>query len=252
MKFTTLSEMGHMFFRHPNKQKYWKIFVIRTIGNVLIIGSILFVLSQFYPVIAAEVTYRVDRISGVNQYDESDYVERESSPSLNSPELSSPSPIPAITPKPLPETDIIPESKEFGIVIPKIKANAVVVANVDPFVPSTYDQALKKGVAHARDSVFPGENGSVYLFAHNTLNAWEIPKYNAVFFLLHNLDPGDRIITYYNNIRYDYIVFDKQVHSAKDLSPLTTQYSEPILSLQTCWPPGTTWQRMVVRAKLDI
>lgn len=234
----------HMFFVHENRSKYRKIFLIRTIGNVLIIGSILFVFSQFYPVIAAEVGYRWERATTNRAAEEAQIPESVRIPAVATDSAE-------VLPKVLPALTDDPVDKDFGIVIEKIHANSSIVADVDPFNADAYDAALKKGVAHAKGTHYPGESGNVYLFAHNTLNAWDIPKYNAVFFLLHNLDAGDRISTFYKGQRYDYLVFDKQVHSARDLAPLEAQYSEPVLSLQTCWPPGTTWQRLIVRAKLD-
>ncbi len=233
-----------MFFLHENRSRYRKIFLIRTIGNILILGSLLFVFSQFYPVIAAEVSYRWERSTHTKQADEAKIPESVRIPSTATSSAE-------VTPKPLPALSDEPINKDFGIVIDKIHANAAIVSDVDPFNADAYDLALKNGVAHAKGTHYPGEVGNVYLFAHNTLNAWDIPKYNAVFFLLHNLDAGDRISTFYEETRYDYIVFDKQVRSARDLAPLEAQYSEPVLSLQTCWPPGTTWQRLIVRAKLD-
>lgn len=233
-----------MFFVHENKVKYRKIFLIRTFGNVLILGALLFVFSQFYPVIAAEIAYRYERAITDEKIEESRIPEDIRIPTVATISAEA-------TAKPLPALEEEPVNKDFGIVIDKIHANSTVVGDVDPFNSVEYDAALKKGVAHAKGTRYPGEIGNVYLFAHNTLNAWDIRNYNAVFFLLHNLAPGDRISTFYKDSRYDYVVFDKQIHSAKDLSPLETQYSEPVLSLQTCWPPGTTWQRLVVRAKLD-
>lgn len=238
-----------MFFESEERGKYRKIFVIRTIGNILILSSLLFVLSQFYPVIAAELGYRWDQSVDDPQTEEAQLPENIRAPVPVPTTVGSVIPEPTV--KPLPELAETPINTDFSVMIPKIKANAVVVADVDPFNPKQYDAALKKGIAHARDTMYPGEVGNVYMFAHNTLNAWDIPKYNAVFFLLHNLEIGDRITTFYKKERYDYIVFDKKVHNPKDLSPLETKYSEPVLSLQTCWPPGTTWQRLVVRAKLD-
>lgn len=245
MKFRNFTDMKYMFFDSEQRGKYRKIFLIRTIGNILILSSILFVLSQFYPVIAAEVGYRWERSTTPVEVEEARLPEEMRAP------IASESAIPAVTPRPLPDLGVEPVTTDFSIVIPKIGANAVVIGDVDPFNQEQYNSALKKGVAHAKDSKYPGEVGNVYMFAHNTLNAWDIPKYNAVFYLLHNVDTGDRITTFYKGTRFDYIVFDKKVHNPKDLAPLETQYTEPVLSLQTCWPPGTTWQRLVVRAKLD-
>jgi sortase A len=245
MKFQSFDEFKEMFFNHEQKWKYRKIFFIRTVGNILIISSVLFVLSQFYPVIAAEVGYRWERVTSSRTVEEATLPESVRIPAVYTNEAT------AASQKQLPALAEEPVDKNFGLVIEKINANSTVIPDVDPFIATDYDNALKKGVAHAKGTKYPGEEGNIYMFAHNTLNAWDIPKYNAVFFLLHNLDTGDRITTLYKGQRYDYIVFDKQVHSARDLSPLTNQYTESVLSLQTCWPPGTTWQRLVVRAKLD-
>lgn len=238
MKYSSLDELQYMFLRSQNRKRYWRIFTVRTIGNIFILSSLVFLFIQFYPVIAAEVKFKFDSVNGRNAYLSTTTASTEST---KSGELQ----------KTLPALSEDPKDKDFGIVIPKIEANSTIIPNVDPFNKTQYLDALNKGVAHAKGTKYPGETGNVYLFAHNTLNAWDVPKYNAVFYLLNNLDPGDRITTFYKQKRYDYIVFDKQVYNANDLSPLEAQYDEPILSLQTCWPPGTTWKRLVIRAKLD-
>lgn len=249
MRFGNFSDFKYMFFEHEHKWKYRKIFAIRTVGNILVLSSVLFIFAQFYPVIAAEVGYRYDRFRKPRGEEMAQLPVNIREPVVET--TISGAMIPAITPKPLPSLVVEPVNTDFSIVIEKINANAPIITDIDPFDKDQYDAALKKGVGHAKGTHYPGESGNVYLFAHNTLNAWDIPKYNAVFFLLHNLDVGDRITTYYKGNRFDYIVFDKTVHKPDDLKPLQTEYTEPVLSLQTCWPPGTTWQRLVVRAKLD-
>src|SRR5260221_10612320 len=51
--------------------------------------------------------------------------------------------------------DIVPVDDQFGIVIPKIKANSKIIANVDPFNEKEYQWALTKGVAQAKGSSLP-------------------------------------------------------------------------------------------------
>ena len=58
------------------------------------------------------------------------------------------------------------------------------------------------------------------------------------------------MIVFYKNRRFDYVVFDKSVVSPNDVSYLTNQYDAPVLTLQTCDPPGTLLNRLIVRAKL--
>ncbi len=145
---------------------------------------------------------------------------------------------------------IIPASTDFGIVIEKINANSKVVANVDPGSEKSYSEALVHGVAHAKGTSFPGEKGNVYLFSHSTDAPWNIIRYNAIFYLLSKLDPGDTITMFYQGRRYDYIVYDKTVASPDDLHYLTDLYDAPVLTLQTCDPPGTLINRLIVRARL--
>ncbi len=145
---------------------------------------------------------------------------------------------------------VIPVSTDFGIVIEKIGANARVIPNVDPGNEAVYGPALMEGVAHAKGTAFPGQKGNIYLFAHSTDAPWDIVRYNAIFFLLNKLDLDDRIILFYKGRRYDYIVFDKTIAKPADVHFLTDTYSDSVLTLQTCDPPGTLINRLIVRAKL--
>jgi len=48
------------------------------------------------------------------------------------------------------------ESSKIYIEIPKIKAYSRVVTNVDPNQKIIYENALEKGVAHAKNTALPG------------------------------------------------------------------------------------------------
>lgn len=148
------------------------------------------------------------------------------------------------------ENTIVPVSTEYGIVIEKINANAKIIPNVNAADEKEYVQALYQGVAAALGSTLPGQPGNLYLFSHSTNAPWNIVRYNAVFYLLKELVPGDRIIIFYQDKRYDYIVFDKLIVSPADVSYLTNRYEQSVLTLQTCDPPGTLINRLIVRAKL--
>jgi len=145
---------------------------------------------------------------------------------------------------------IKPVSTDFGIVIEKINANSKVVPNVNPANEKEYIQALSQGVAHAAGTAFPGQKGNSYLFSHSTDAPWNAIRYNAVFYLLRELEKGDRIIMFYQGRRYDYVVFDKVIAEPNDVSFLTNTYEDSVLTLQTCDPPGTLFKRLIIRAKL--
>jgi len=137
----------------------------------------------------------------------------------------------------------------FSLVIPKINAQAKILANIDASNPKEYLSALRKGVAHAKGTVFPGMPGSIFLFAHSTDAPWNITRYNAVFYLLRELEPGDEIIIFYLGKRFNYKVVEKKVVEPH-YTDFFSQKEEELLVLQTCWPPGTTKKALLIFAKL--
>ena len=141
-----------------------------------------------------------------------------------------------------------PVNTDYALVIPKIGVNSAVVANVDPGNKEEYVAALKQGAAHAKGTALPNEYGSKYIFAHSTDNFWNVTNYNAVFYLLKDLEPKDKIYIVYNGTLYPYQVSEKRVVNADDTYFLKPNNLDNRLILQTCWPPGTTWKRMLVFA----
>lgn len=140
---------------------------------------------------------------------------------------------------------------DFSIYIPKINAKSPIVANVDPAVSDTYMEALKSGVAHAYGSPLPGRAGATYIFAHSTNGPWNVSQYNAVFYLLRELEPEnqDEIYVFFQGKVHKYRVTEKHITEADDVSWLTeSQTGSERLILQTCWPPGTIWKRLIVVA----
>ena len=223
------------------RKRFWAFVALRTLANFLIILGIVFAFLSFWPFVKEELSYRWDRLFGKeNAIAEVTQGNKESNVEVV---------------KQLPPIKATPVNKDFSIVIEKIKVNAPIIAGVDSTSYRDYIQALKKGVAHAEGTAVPGSvdkpNNNVFLFAHSTLNFWDVPKYNAVFFLLRKLEKGDRIVIFYKAKRYDYIVFDKRVVEANDVKYLTSPSKDPILTLQTCDPPGTQLRRLIVTAKLD-
>lgn len=147
-------------------------------------------------------------------------------------------------------SSIDPASKEFGLVIPKVGINTSVIPAVNPSDPGVYLEALKKGVAHASTSYFPDEDGTVYLFSHSTNYDWFVKDLNAVFYLLKNLTEGDLIVIYYKGRQYTYKLREKRVVKPTETSYLIPQKGIKTLILQTCWPPGSTSERLLLFADL--
>jgi sortase A len=229
--------------------------ILRSIGNFLVLFAIFGVLATFGPAVYYEITFKVAEARGVHYQV---YESKETTSPLG--EILKQQKIGTISvsnggfadvlagPK---EQILIPNDTSFDILIPKLGANAKVFPNVDASDPNQFLPILKQGVAHAKGTVFPGMKGNIYLFAHSTDNFWDVGRYNAVFYLLKDLVPGDDVIIFFQNKRYNYVVTGSKVIDPSDVSYIMNAQNknEETLILQTCWPPGTTWKRWIVFAK---
>jgi LPXTG-site transpeptidase (sortase) family protein len=139
---------------------------------------------------------------------------------------------------------------EFAVIIPSIDVNAPVVENVSTANEKEYMNALRDGVAHARGSSLPGLNGNMFLFAHSSLNFWQLGPYATVFNLLEKTKKDDQVIIVYHGSVYVYEIFDISVVKGWDTAPFYEEYEYPVVTLITCTPAGTTLNRLVVKAKL--
>ncbi len=145
---------------------------------------------------------------------------------------------------------IKPINDVFGIVIPKIRANAAIIPNVDPYDSSAYQRALTKGVAHAKGSVFPGQVGNVFIFSHSSVNFFEALRYNSIFYLLDKLEVDDLIYVYFNKEQFIYRVTEKKLITPDQVYYLAEKTNDRLITLMTCWPPGTTFKRLIIRGIL--
>jgi LPXTG-site transpeptidase (sortase) family protein len=213
-----------------------KVLLIRTIGNFLVLWALAILIFTFWPVIAASGKHTLDRLRGQKFEAE--------------PVVSASQSFGSLLGKSDPNIKILmAKDPDFSIIVEKIGADAVVIPNVDASNKQVYEQALKRGVAHALGTAFPGQPGVSYLFAHSTDTIFNVPRYNAVFYLLGDMKPGDPIVIFFKGRRYDYQVTETKITEPEDVSYFTLKTREQILVLQTCYPPGTTWRRLLVIAK---
>lgn len=193
---------------------------------VLFVGSTTLLVLVLFPLVTSEVGYQLDQVKWGKGMLRSWIM-------------------PQVTILAEPELD-----RSFGIWIEKININTVVFPNVDSTDPKQYKPVLMQGVAHARGTAFPGEGqGNVYLFAHSTDTTFNIVRYNAVFFLLRKLEPGDKVVIRYHGQRFEYRIVEKLITEATDTRFLAKGEGPEQLVLQTCWPPGTTWKRLLLLGK---
>jgi len=154
----------------------------------------------------------------------------------------------SIVPVEIKKKDLTPENTNFWITIPKIEASAPVFPNIDTQDKDKYLPILYKGVAHAEGSSLPGKDGNTYLFAHSTDAFFNVGHYNAVFYLLGKLNAGDEIKVFYEGEEILYVVRERKIVEPEDVKYLGKINNGKTLTLQTCYPPGTTAKRLIVIA----
>ena len=221
-----------------------RFIALRTAGNFLVLASFFGLVMTFGPAIENEITYRVNRARGISYVAAGALPVETVGTEVNKPEQTF-----ADIEREGDVRVLTPVDTDFGIIIPKIAANAKVIPEVDPANYDLYIEALGRGVAHALGTYFPGEGGNIYLFSHSTDNFWNVGRYNALFYLLKELEPGDEINLYYKGRRYMYRVSDTAIVEPTDVQYLTNPSPGEQVTMQTCWPPGTTFKRLIVIAK---
>lgn len=228
------------------KSEVIRFLILRTIGNFLVLFAIFGIIATFGPAFYYEVSLKVVEARGVRYVIA--VVPKVQAPAFKN-QNTGVSNFAQVLAGPKVQ-ELIPSDTDFSILIPKIGASAKIFPNVDPSDPNRFLPILMQGVAHAAGSVFPGMNGNIYLFAHSTDNFWDVGRYNAVFYLLKDLARGDEVVIFYKNQRYNYVVQKTQIVDASNVSYLVDSQKQNTqqLILQTCWPPGTTWQRLLVFA----
>jgi len=59
---------------------------------------------------------------------------------------------------------------------------------------------------------------------------------------------GEKIILHLGDEQFTYEVSGQDVVASNEVDFVNNLKEENLLLLQTCWPPGTSWQRLFVRA----
>lgn len=111
---------------------------------------------------------------------------------------------------------------------------------------------LRHGSVAYPHSVTPGEVGNLIIAGHSsppTQRAAE-SAYGSLFERVPELSIGDQIVVTTNGKRMTYAVSDSTVVSPSETEVLLQQNDESVIKLITCFPVGTTKDRMVVTARL--
>lgn len=235
------------------RREFIKLLILRTVGNFLILFTIFGFFATFGPAIYYETSFRIEQARGV-KYVVADEKQSELNQILakyrgSTQQSQGPNILGDILSKNT-EKILVPPDINFSVVIPKIGAAERIQANVDPSNEKEYLEVLRHSIAHAKGTSFPGMGQTTYLFAHSADNFWDVGRYNAVFYLLKDLNNGDDIYVFFQGKRYNYKVYDKQIIDPSQTSIISASQGEgERLILQTCWPPGTSWKRLLIFAK---
>lgn len=165
----------------------------------------------------------------------------------------------AISPKPVElsqdqleglQTQVVDDYQaEYFLAIPRIAAYAPIVVNVDPSDQAIYEPALNRGVAHALGSVLPGELGHAFLFAHSSTSWQTARSVNTQFYLLDKLAVGDLVYIGHTDRITTYRVTDRKIVLPSQVEYLQGFGGEATMSLMTCYPIGTSLQRLIIQAE---
>ena len=148
---------------------------------------------------------------------------------------------------PLPQTSVV-EEKNFSLEVPKLSLNVLVTPDVDIGNSTEIDTFLKMGVAQAKGSARPNQNGTVFIFGHSSDFPWNNNPFGTVFSSLDTLRLNDLIILHYHGQDYRYKVKEVTIVNANvTLGSLSLDTPERLF-LSSCWPVGTDWKRVLVLA----
>ncbi len=217
--------------------RWWKKFFFY-FGSVLVIFSLIFILYIYEPIIRGWIKYKLIDQSKI---------------AIKIEEIKSENIVPQTETIPEPTPEPIIESNEFNILIPKIGAEANIEIGVSTSKKAEYMAVLKNNkVAQALGTGLPGSgNGtSMFLFAHSSEQGVLDARDNPVFYLLGNLENNDDILINYRGKIFTYKVYTKKIIGAKETAYLSySEADKEIVILQTCWPIGTNWQRLLIFAQ---
>ncbi len=152
------------------------------------------------------------------------------------------------------EIDIAPYQNR--VIIPKIGKNIPLVEiknrvlEDDNDLNNIFMKELENGVIRYPGSAKPGEKWNSFIFGHSSNFPWIKGDYNDVFALLDNVSFDDEIIIYYNQKKYKYVIREKNVITPWDTSILKRNDNKAEITLMTCWPIGTTLNRLIVTGEL--
>jgi len=137
-----------------------------------------------------------------------------------------------------------PKVSLYTLSIPKIHLKNASV--------SVTDTDLGKHLVNYPGTSIPADLGNAVIFGHSTLPQLYNPNdYKTIFANIFKLQIGDKIYVSLKKKTYSYKVYNISIVNPSDTSLFSQGYDNSYLTLVTCTPPGTTWKRLIVKARLE-
>jgi len=141
-------------------------------------------------------------------------------------------------------------SSENKLIIPKL--NVDVPLNFGVSLDGVMG-AMNHGVVHYRingASAYPGEYGNFVVMGHSAGDVYSTNQYKFIFSGLERLEDGDIMYVHYNSTRYVYKMVGRDIVWPNEVSKLRIGTERQMMTLVTCWPLGTSRQRLFIFAEL--
>jgi len=133
---------------------------------------------------------------------------------------------------------------ENHLIIPKLNMDVPIIWNVSD--KDLMDQLLH-GVVHYNGTALPDQDGNIFIMGHSSY--YWLGPYSSIFSMIDKLNPGDQVGIMYQEHFYIYTVENKMVVKP-DRVDLMKNSDRNMLTLMTCVPIGTAWNRLIIQANL--
>ncbi len=134
---------------------------------------------------------------------------------------------------------------EFSLSIPNLELYDLRVET------NSHSLSPNEALGHLSGSAYPGRVGKVVIYGHSTIPfLFDSKDYRTVFSRLDKLNTGNLITVDFAGQVYTYIVKSNQISLPQELNLNSFSRNQSNLVLITCYPFGSTEQRLVVVADL--
>lgn len=136
------------------------------------------------------------------------------------------------------------EIQSYFLSIPALQIRNAIV--------STQDNDLGSHLVNFEGTAVPPQIGNAVIFGHSTLpQLFKPTDYKTIFANAYRLKIGNEIIVQISNVIYSYKIYSITIVDPEDTSIFSQEYDTSYVTLVTCTPPGTTWKRLIIRARIE-